>query len=121
MMKVARLLQPQNKRHDAIERIRKEFRKNKSESIEENIDKMLEKAQSSLSYLKIITPKGLLKSNTQAGVTKIVFGDNNESSTGRKAVSNWTGSNMDPDSVSKHYQNLNRAGFRDNSHAKGLF
>ena len=32
---------------------------------------------------------------------------------------NWNGSNLDPDSVRRHYQGLKRAGFRDNTHAKG--
>jgi hypothetical protein len=38
-----------------------------------------------------------------------------------KAYSNWNGKNMDPDSLKKHNQLLNRAGFRDNNHAKGIF
>jgi len=38
-----------------------------------------------------------------------------------KAMTNWDGKNMDPDSVSRHYRGLNRAGFVDNNHAKGIF
>ena len=33
--------------------------------------------------------------------------------------SNWSGNNLDPDSVTRHRNSLTRAGFRDNNHAKG--
>lgn len=38
-----------------------------------------------------------------------------------RVVSNWDGKNMDPCSVKRHRQQLNRAGFVNNSHAKGVF
>ena len=38
-----------------------------------------------------------------------------------RVVSNWDGKNLDPESVKRHRQQLNRAGFVNNSHAKGFF
>lgn len=96
----------------------------------------MEKAQSTLGYLKIVTPRRV--SDGQAGVTRTVFGSTDPSAVNpRKAYSNWTGNeayfrrtvsfddesgnNLDPDSVSRHYHGLRRMGFRDNAHAKGIF
>ena len=51
-----------------------------------------------------------------------MFGSSADGKTvSRKAVSNWTGKNMDPDAVARHYAGLKRAGFKDNTHAKGGF
>jgi hypothetical protein len=61
------------------------------------------------------------------GKTRIVYKDGEAIEGGdpgkrdKAAVSNWTGTNLDPDAVSKHTALLNRAGFRDNAHAKGFF
>jgi hypothetical protein len=106
---------PEEKRSTSIEQIRMEFRRNSDESDPSRVEDMLKKANSSLGYLKIVTPK---ERNNQSGVTKIVFGNQSKIS---KAVSNWSGSNLDPDSVARHYRSLKRAGFRDNAHAKGFF
>ena len=38
-----------------------------------------------------------------------------------KPVTNWTGSNINPDSLARHNASLKRMGFRDNAHAKGIF
>jgi hypothetical protein len=51
---------------------------------------MITKAQSSLGYLKIVTPKKRIVGETQAGRTKMIFGDG-DGKVGRKAMSNWTG------------------------------
>ncbi len=45
--------------------------------------------------------------------------DNGDKAVSYKPVSNWTGTNMDPDSVKKHYNTLKRAGFRDNKDVMG--
>jgi hypothetical protein len=110
---------PVDKKSAALQQIRTAFRQNAQEMNVEKINELLLKAQSSISYLKMVTPKSTLN---QGGVTRIVFGegkDNNGIPT--KAVTNWTGKNLDPDSVKRHYQSLKRAGFRDNRHAKGVF
>ena len=38
-----------------------------------------------------------------------------------QVVSNWDGKNLDPSSVKLHRQQLQRAGFVNNAHAKGFF
>jgi hypothetical protein len=117
LLKMARKL-PDSKRRDATYNdIKSEFRRNHDEVDPLRIEEMLLKAQSSLGYLKIVTPK--IRTAGQAGITKIVYG----SSDGKvsKAVSNWTGNNLDPDQVKRHYRSLNRAGFKNNADAKGIF
>ena len=116
MLKLARTL-PEPKRASSVVEIRRQFREHKEISADE-IEKLLEKANSSLGYLKIIAPRSKVGTGQQTGVTRIVFGSQDKV---RKAVSNWTGSNMDPDSVKRHYQGLKRAGFTNNSSAKGIF
>lgn len=115
MLKLAKTL-PKDKRQQTIDQIRTQFRSNSSENDQEKVKKLLEQAQSSLGYLKMVTPRQF---GSQAGVTRIVFGENNGKVT--KAVSNWTGKNLDPDSIRRHYNSLKRAGFKDNGHAKGGF
>lgn len=111
------LTETQNKTQ-VITRIKTEFRKHRTETKTETIEKLIKDAESSLGYLKIITPRR--PNNNQQGVTRIVFGDADAKKEGR-AMSNWTGKNLDPDSVKKHYHQLKRAGFKNNSHAKGFF
>ena len=116
MLKLAATL-PEPRKSSSLLEIRKQFRAHKEISAAE-IQQLLEKANSSLGYLKIICPRSKVTTGNQTGVTRIVFGSTDK---GRKAVSNWTGSNMDPDSVKRHYQGLKRAGFTDNRSAKGIF
>lgn len=107
---------PGPKRAESLAKIREEFRRNASEHDSTRIEELLKHANSTLGYLKIVTPKRVTE---QAGRTTIVFGDPSRPT---KAVSNWTGSNMDPDSVSRHFQSLKRAGFSNNfSVNRGLF
>lgn len=40
---------------------------------------------------------------------------------GGRVVSNWDGNNLDPCAVNRHKGQLNRMGFVNNLHAKGLF
>ena len=83
---------------------------------------MINKANSSLGYLKIITPKKrTIQDISNNGITKITFGKQIENESKSKPISNWSGSNMDPDSMKRHYNSLNRAGFKDNKQAKGIF
>ncbi len=125
---------PAKKRYEILAQIRTEFRSNSSETSAEKIGEMLKKAQSSLGYIKVISPR---TRSGQSGTTKIVFGNNSSNGNGdgsdggsssdlnkplkNKPISNWTGSNIDPDSLARHNANLRRAGFRDNAHAKGIF
>lgn len=117
LLKVAKGM-PAEKRAKAIKQIREEFQRNKLEDNSDRIKLLLEKANSSLGYLKIVTPRRF-EDKAQEGYTRIVFGED-KPRPGR-AVSNWTGTNMDPDSVDRHYRSLKRAGFQNNAHAKGVF
>ncbi|RYG68729.1 LYR motif-containing protein [archaeon] len=84
LLKFARRL-PKDKRADSIDRIRNEFRQHSNVHDAKRIEELLKHAQSTLGYLKIVTPR---RSYEQQGVTKVVFGD---LSAPKKAVSNWTG------------------------------
>lgn len=112
------LTSTQNK-EATILKIKEEFRSRRNEVNSEAVQEMLKKAESSLSYLKMITPK--IRTSQQQGYTRIVFGDGDNAKIPDKAVTNWNGKNMDPDSVKRHYRGLKRSGFKNNSHAKGLF
>lgn len=117
MLKLARQM-PQSTRSDTVSKIRQEFRKNASESDPEIVKKLLHQANSSLSYLKIVTPRNAIKD--QSGHTRIIFKNSVDAGiSGSKAVSNWTGKNLDPDAVKRHYNGLKRAGFRNNADVKG--
>ena len=117
MLRYARSL-PAAKRNDGVEQIRKGFRAGKETDDPAQIKEMLEKANSTLGYLKIVTPRSP-KQHVQTGKTKTVFGD--DSMKLSRPVSNWTGSNMDPDSVARHERSLKRAGFKNNADMKGFF
>lgn len=115
LLKMAKAL-PLDKKDTSLERIRKEFRTNASESSSLRIGELLKHAESTLGYLKIISPK---RQTNQSGHSRIVFGSQNNNE--GKAVSNWTGKNMDPDAVKRHFNGLKRVGFRNNHDAKGIF
>ena len=70
--------------------IRAGFREGRGAGSEERVRELVEKAQSTLGYLKIVTPRRV--SDGQTGVTRTVFGSTEPSATNpRKAYSNWTG------------------------------
>lgn len=84
MLKYAHRLSPKE-REKNVTQIRTAFRAPVSEDA---VDEAIIKAQSTLGYLKIVTPKRM--SDGQSGVTKTIFGDATPNQ-GRKPVSNWTG------------------------------
>eukprot|EP00934_Nitzschia_sp_Nitz4_P009333 Nitzschia sp. Nitz4//scaffold166_size90379//65337//65756//NITZ4_005066-RA/size90379-processed-gene-0.63-mRNA-1//-1//CDS//3329538223//9323//frame0 len=97
----------------------------------ETLESRLQDADRRLSFLRMITPKDKASStsaSTMRGGTW-VYKDGqrleNKSGTLRDAngrvVSNWDGKNLDPCSVKRHQQQLRRAGFVNNAHAKGFF
>lgn len=70
--------------------IRAGFREGRREGSDERVRELIEKAQSSLGYLKIVTPRRV--SDGQTGVTRTIFGSADASAANpRKAYSNWTG------------------------------
>ena len=116
MLRLARKVSPEEKRVEVLDSVRREFRRSVTETNEEKIEELLNKANSSLGYLKMITPRSRAH-NKDSGRTRIVYGEDGPREA--KAVSNWTGKNMDPDSVKRHYNGLKRAGFSDNRSVVG--
>jgi hypothetical protein len=93
------------------------------------VDDRLQQARDRLAFLRMTMPKTRARGETHEG-GRWIYKDGKrlaceEGGTLRDAngrvVSNWSGKNMDPDSVKRHKQSLNRAGFVNNGHAKGVF
>jgi hypothetical protein len=96
---------------------------------------LLEKASSTLGYLKMVTPRRHSATEADAAEeegeasarVRLVYKngegriDGDAEARERARYTNWHGGNLDPESVSRHQHQLNRAGFRDNAHAKGFF
>ena len=120
MLRLVKQMRPEAKKQETLTHIRKEFRSHAGEGDTTRVATLLDKANSSLGYLKIISPRTAVAEG-QTGRTKIVFGtkDKDGKAIPTKAVSNWTGANPDPDSVAKHYNQLKRAGFTDNKSVIG--
>lgn len=118
---------PHQQRAGARNQLRGDFRKNAGAAVE-TIPALLEVADKKIAFLRIITPKDQNRDGVQKGTSKFVYSDTGELDENGKArvvtkarVSNWTGSNMDPCSVKRHNVGLQRAGFQNNTHAKGMF
>jgi hypothetical protein len=116
LLRYAKAIKPASRSEEVTKQIKSEFRKENVNA--ESIAQMLDKAQQSLSYLKMITPKKRL---TQSEKDSIDNETKRRGTSVKKAISNWHGGNMDPDSVKRHYNGLKRAGFDNNAKAKGIF
>ena len=92
---------------------------------ESALDHRLELADKKLSFLKMVTPKPPKDSNSGRWVYKKngerLEGNSQKRDAKGRVISNWDGSNLDPDSVKQHNYQLKRMGFRNNAHAKGFF
>jgi len=115
---------PEAKRAAVVAQAREELAFFRELRDEQEIEKRLELFESKVAFLRMQTPKlGL----AQRGRSRIVYRRDGTKDEGRgtprdKArVTNCDGSNMDPDSVTRHYHGLKRAGFTSNAHAKGIF
>jgi len=116
MLRLVQRMSPEKKRLETLSLVRKEFRYNASEEDPSRVAALLSKANSSMGYLKIVSPKAP-GTGQQTGRTRITFGaEGKKKST---ITSNWTGANPDPDSVARHYHQLKRAGFTDNKSVTG--
>jgi len=135
----------------AQEQLRSTYRSNASLTDQIQIQDCLREAGEKIAYLRIITPKPRRNVNSPSsnsssssnnsenatnstGTKRFVYtkdgvvevgADGNSGGTLRdskgRVISNWDGKNMDPCSVKMHRQQLKRAGFQNNLHAKGLF
>jgi hypothetical protein len=117
MLRLCRTITPEKKRLDALSSVRKQFKEHSEEKDSERVAELLAKANSSLGYLKMISPKTKSTTDGQTGRTRITYGDAGGSK--GTVVSNWTGTNIDPDSRKRHYNQLSRAGFTNNESVKG--
>ncbi|KAG7398268.1 hypothetical protein PHYBOEH_011352 [Phytophthora boehmeriae] len=70
LLRMAQTL-PEPKRQQSLAQIRREFRSHGDLSDPQEVSKLLQRAQSSLSYLKIVTPRDETESNT--GVQRYIY------------------------------------------------
>mmetsp|Transcript_35436 Transcript_35436/g.47847 ORF Transcript_35436/g.47847 Transcript_35436/m.47847 type:complete len:146 (-) Transcript_35436:433-870(-) len=119
------------KRDAAVRAARENFKRNWKEMDEVALSRFEAETQSRLSFLKMMTPTTIHRTARGEGkqqIQRFMYKDGERFAydgsgklPDKARYSNWTGSNMDPDSVAKHQNLLNRAGFRDNAQAKGFF
>ena len=119
MLKMTRSMQSKDK-ENIIQQIRQGFRNSLNVTDPSELQKTIEKANSTLGYLKMVTPKSC---SNQVGTFRKVYikSSCDDIVGGKKAVTNWHGGNLDPDSRARHFKQLERAGFKNNAHAKGIF
>lgn len=92
----------------------------------ESLEDRLKKAEDRIAFLRITTPKS--RTDNRAGVYvqgkdgKMVEAGAGTSRDGNgRVLSNFDGKNIDPCQVKRHNVSLKRAGFVNNTHAKGVF
>lgn len=122
---------PKDQQPAALSQLRNGFRKNANVKQANVVSDLLMEAEKKASFLRIITPmKQTTANNKYGGITTYVYKKNGEiveeNSRGRNRKSgnvhtNWDGRNMDPCAVKRHNAGLRRAGFVNNTHAKGIF
>jgi hypothetical protein len=96
-------------------RIKSEFRQHKDVENMDQIESLLKKGNSSLSFLKTITPKIYTTQDTGSNVFVIKNGqiiEKTDQNKNQKALSNWREGNIDPDALKKHEQLLKRQQFQ---------
>jgi len=130
LLHLSKQLPSASKRPEAVTLVRDRFRAHAAEIGQAKLGKLMAEAESRLGFLKMMTPRSAHRGGGVGGSTRILYHGGEKIDAGKagdlgKAEkarwSNWTGSNMDPDSVAKHKNLLGRAGFTDNLHAKGIF
>jgi hypothetical protein len=119
--------QPHQLSSRGMKELRTKFREPLGEA--ETIESRLKEAESRLSFARM-NASGRIKRRGEATASgRWVYKDGapiqNVNGTWRdnkgRVVSPYDGNNLDPESVSKHFKNLRRAGFVNNAHAKGFF
>mmetsp|Transcript_4964 Transcript_4964/g.7664 ORF Transcript_4964/g.7664 Transcript_4964/m.7664 type:complete len:169 (-) Transcript_4964:250-756(-) len=121
----------EKQRASSKQQLREGYQRHANATIEQVHD-LIHEAGERIAYLRIITPKDRYRdAREQSGGRRWVYrssnGNGGPEENGKAtvrvnaAVSNWNETNMDPDSVKRHYSGLKRAGFKNNLHAKGIF
>ncbi|CAM9091123.1 unnamed protein product, partial [Phaeothamnion confervicola] len=123
LLAMSRRLPSEKEREAALRGVREGFRGNLGVQDQERVGTLLREAESRLGFLKIVTPgRG---GRVDGGQTRIVYrgGKALEGAEARRrdraAHANWSGSNLDPDAVTRHRQTLGRAGFMDHAQVMG--
>lgn len=124
LAKLVKKLPDKNSFEKGWQELRTIFRK--PLQVGETLDTRLQAADDRISFLRIVTPKDTSK--TQGGTWVYKDGkrlEGHSAATTRdsngKVHTNWDGKNLDPCNVKRHNQQLKRAGFVNNAHAKGIF
>lgn len=117
---------PAVQRGDRLRELRAGFRR--PLAADETAEGRLRRAVDRAAFLRITTVKTKPRGESGTWVYKdgqrLDAGDGTAATprdANGKVVSNWDGKNLDPCSVKRHRQSLNRAGFVNNAHAKGFF
>jgi hypothetical protein len=149
LARLIKVQKPASSQRWQLKELNSTFRKNASLTDPTEIQQCVREAGEKIAYLRIMTPKRVLKQMnannsdngnepsgsssssskrwvyTKDGVVEIVEGEDGNASAfrrdGGKVVSNWDGKNLDPCAVKTHHGQLRRMGFQNNLHAKGLF
>ena len=120
---IERMPKTRSSQEKALNELRTSFRRPLAES--ETVEARLKVANDRISFLRITTPKS--RNEKRAGLYvykdgKLVDeGEATRRDANGRVVSNWDGKNLDPCSVKRHFTGLKRAGFVNNTHAKGIF
>eukprot|EP00631_Chrysoreinhardia_giraudii_P005357 CAMPEP_0197416856 /NCGR_PEP_ID=MMETSP1170-20131217/3060_1 /TAXON_ID=54406 /ORGANISM="Sarcinochrysis sp, Strain CCMP770" /LENGTH=134 /DNA_ID=CAMNT_0042943787 /DNA_START=21 /DNA_END=425 /DNA_ORIENTATION=- len=125
MLRVAAGMQP-HQREAVKAQARKEIEFFRDVKDPAEITRLVKLFEDKIAYARMTTTRHPTSNVTQPGRTRIIYGKNGEkldvgTPRDKAKYTNWDGSNLDPDSVKRHYRGLNRCGFRDNAHAKGMF
>jgi hypothetical protein len=116
-------LAKQRQKSSDLQEIRTKFRHPILEN--ESVETRLKQAQDRVSFLRISSVK--VKPRGQSGRWVYRNGERLENAEGTlrdatgRVLSPYDGKNLDPESVTRHRSSLKRAGFVNNSHAKGIF
>lgn len=119
---VSRLENAKTKEHGWKE-LRTSFRRPLGEG--ESMDDRMKSADARESFLRVITPKERPMNQSGRWIYKdgkrVEGGEGTKRDANGKVVSSFDGKNLDPEAVTRHNQQLKRAGFMNNAHAKGFF
>ena len=123
---LARLIKARPDAQKCLQILQADFRQPLQPNTVATAEQRLDKAEQKLSFLRMTSVKA--GPSGQSGRWIYKDGEklqSDDKGTVRdakgKVVSNWDGKNLDPDSVRTHKKLLNRAGFVNNAHAKGVF
>ncbi|KAF4323001.1 hypothetical protein BBO99_00003373 [Phytophthora kernoviae] len=114
LLRMAQAL-PEPKRHQSLSQIRREFRNHGDLSDPKEVSKLLQLAQSSLSYLKIVTPRDETESNS--GVQRYIYRNGqrvNAAELEEKGEENARYKTQDMEAgLKRHHQLMRRQHFMD--------